>query len=222
MNILRTLLSATFLATALATAQAQTPPAAPKPDDHTAHDPADAATPAAPAQTAQAAPAPGGAPMGGGMMGAAPGTPGAGGMMGGNIGAMMQEMMPMMRTMMMREGMGRLGGGMMPMMGTRHIEGRIAFLKAELAITDAQLPQWNAFAAVLRANTKTMAGLHATMAKSPPSSAPDRADQMVAYMAARLDTLKTTSAALRTFYGMLSAEQKKSADELLVPGMGRM
>ena len=206
MNILRTLLSASFLATAMATAQAQTPPVVPKPD---AHHPADAAAPGAAPQTAQAAPAPGGAPMGGGMM-------------GGNMGAMMQEMMPMMRMMMMREGMGRMGGGMMPMTGACHIEGRIAFLKAELAITDAQVPQWNAFAAVLRGNAKTMTDTHAEMAKSPPSSAPDRADQMVAYMAAGLDTLKTTSGALRTLYAVLSAEQKKSADELLVPGMGRM
>ena len=38
---------------------------------------------------------------------------------------------------------------------TRHIEGRIAFLKAELAITDAQLPQWNAFADTLRARAKS-------------------------------------------------------------------
>ena len=43
----------------------------------------------------------------------------------------------------------RPSGGMMGMMGMMgmggHTEGRIAFLKAELKITDAQTPQWNAF-----------------------------------------------------------------------------
>ena len=34
--------------------------------------------------------------------------------------------------------------GMMGM--ADHVEGRIAFLKVELKITDAQMPQWNAFA----------------------------------------------------------------------------
>ena len=43
----------------------------------------------------------------------------------------------------------------MPMMGMGdHIEGRIAFLKAELKITDAQLPQWNTFADALRSDAK--------------------------------------------------------------------
>src|SRR5262245_57582372 len=37
-----------------------------------------------------------------------------------------------------------------------HIEGRIAFLKAELHITDAQTAQWNAVADALRDGDKTM------------------------------------------------------------------
>src|SRR5580692_4940253 len=34
-----------------------------------------------------------------------------------------------------------------------HTEGRIAFLKAELKITDAQLSAWNSFADTMRANS---------------------------------------------------------------------
>src|SRR5215470_8320624 len=37
----------------------------------------------------------------------------------------------------------------MPMMA-KHIEGRLAFLKTELKITDAQLSHWNAFAQAVR------------------------------------------------------------------------
>ena len=55
-----------------------------------------------------------------------------GGTMGGGAGGPMMGMM------------GR--GGMMSMMMGDHIEGRIAFLKAELKITDVQMLQWNAFA----------------------------------------------------------------------------
>jgi hypothetical protein len=34
--------------------------------------------------------------------------------------------------------------------GARHVEGRIAFLKAELKVTDAQLPLWNPVAGAMR------------------------------------------------------------------------
>lgn len=206
MTKIRTLLSAALLAAAVSGAQAQTAPAA-KPDDHNAHHPADA--PATPAPVAQ--PMPGGA-MGSGMMG-------GGGMMGGNMDTMMQQMMPTMR-MMMRGGMARMDDGAMPMMGARRIEGRIAFLKAELAITDAQLPQWNALAAILRANAKSMAERHAADTAGTAASAPDRADRMIAHMAARLEALKGVAGALRTLYGALSPEQRKTADELLTMGAG--
>lgn len=60
----------------------------------------------------------------------------------------------------MMMGLGMMGTGMMPMMGMmdpgQHIEGRIAFLKTELRVTEAQSPQWNAFADALRANAKRM------------------------------------------------------------------
>jgi hypothetical protein len=57
---------------------------------------------------------------------------------------MMSMMMPMMMGRMME-------GGAMPTMGmAEHVEGRLAFIKAELKITDAQQPQWNAFADAVR------------------------------------------------------------------------
>jgi LTXXQ motif family protein len=45
-------------------------------------------------------------------------------------------------------------GGMSIM--AKHIEGRLAFLKTELKITDAQLPLWNAFAQAMRDDASTM------------------------------------------------------------------
>jgi hypothetical protein len=43
------------------------------------------------------------------------------------------------------------------------IEGRIAFLRAELKITDAQMSAWNTFADALRANAKKLGEVRAAM-----------------------------------------------------------
>src|SRR5438309_7236242 len=67
------------------------------------------------------------------------GRPGMGDMMGGNMEQMM-PVMRMMQSMQMMDGMMPREGGGMAMMPGQHIEGRIAFLKTELGITEAQLP----------------------------------------------------------------------------------
>src|SRR5215831_15280409 len=72
------------------------------------------------------------------------------GMPGGMTGGGDMPMMGMMRMMMARDGMAMMGAM------ARHVEGRLAFLKTELKITDAQLPLWNALADAMRANAKTM------------------------------------------------------------------
>src|SRR5208337_3587477 len=88
-------------------------------------------------------------------------NPGMGAMMGGGVGRMMQMM-----------GGGMMGGGTR-MAPFSHIEGRIAFLKAELAVTDAQSPQWGTFADALRERAKTMRDSMANMmqADQPANSA---------------------------------------------------
>jgi hypothetical protein len=59
---------------------------------------------------------------------------------------------------MMRMMMGEDGVSGMPMMAAMAGHGeRLAFLKTELKITDAQLPLWNAVADAIRANPKGMA-----------------------------------------------------------------
>jgi len=132
--------------------------------------------------------------------------------------------------------MGMMGqGGMMPMMGMMgmgdHVEGRIAFLKTELKITDAQTPQWNAFADALRANARRMSEMRSTMMpggmmgqSGAPVSAVDRLDRMEKMMAAMLEAVKATKSALAPLYAVLNDEQKKLADQLIhgPMGMGRM
>ena len=141
-----------------------------------------------------------------------------GGMMGPGSG------MPMM------SGPGRMG--MMGMMGMAdHVEGRIAFLKAELKITDAQTPQWKAFADALRSNAALVRGMPATMMQggmmgqdSASVSAPDRLDRMEKMMSTMLETVKATKAALVPLYAVLTDEQKKVADQVIhgPMGMGQM
>ncbi|PWC70184.1 hypothetical protein TSH20_07215, partial [Azospirillum sp. TSH20] len=127
----------------MSAAQAQTVTTPVQGQDHQAHHPGGTTT-----TQAQPAPAPtpaqpsqGGQPAMPGMMGQQSGQSNrvGSGMMGPG---MMEQMMPMMRQMMMDQ----QGGMGLPF---EHVEGRIAFLKAELGITDAQAPQWNAFADTL-------------------------------------------------------------------------
>jgi LTXXQ motif family protein len=137
---------------------------------------------------------------------------------------------------------GQMPGGMMgsgtsmPMMGMMadHVEGRIAFLKTELKITDSQTPQWNAFADALRANAQRMSAMRNTMMQGgmmqggmmsgASVTAPDRLDRMEKMMTAMSEAVKVTKAALAPLYAVLTDEQKKIADQLIhgPMGMGRM
>jgi LTXXQ motif family protein len=147
-----------------------------------------------------AAPSPG---MPGGSM------PGAGGM----------PMIGMMRMMMGEDGMG------MPMMAAmaRHVEGRLAFLKTELKITEAQLPLWNAVADAIRANAKGTGDMSGgMMGAGQATTLPDKLALREKMMTAHLDALHRFKAAVEPLYAALSDEQKKTADELLMGPMGMM
>ena len=116
--------------------------------------------------------------------------------------------------------------GMMRMMGMAdHVEGRIAFLKAELKITEAQMPQWNAFADVLRENARRMSVLPTTMSgifgqDNASVSAPDRLNRMEQMISIMLEAVKGTKAALAPLYAVFTEEQKKVADQLIHGPMG--
>jgi hypothetical protein len=130
-------------------------------------------------------------------------------------------------------GPGMMGpGGMMggcPMMGMTtdgqaltFAEGRIAFLKAELGITDAQTSVWNAYAAVIKRNLQSMQGMWQTMKTVYEAKTPvDRLNAHITAMDGRLAVLKDVKPALETLYAALSADQKKKADEILT-SMGCM
>jgi len=129
----------------------------------------------------------------------------SGGMMG-----MMGRGCPMMGMMM--------GGGDRPM----YREGRVAFLKAELAITDAQAKVWDAYADQLKQNMQSMHDMRKTMMAARSGKTPvERLDSRITAMEGRVKALKEIKPKLVALYDALSDEQKKKADQLLT-GMGCM
>ena len=127
----------------------------------------------------------------------------------------------------MMGGHGMMGGGSASMCGrmTAHIEGRLAFLKAELNITPEQEALWKDYANAVRDNAKTMSGrCTALMGDSDASekSLPDRLDAQEQFVAARLDALRATNKALKPLYQALSDAQKKLADQLIRSSTGMM
>lgn len=158
------------------------------------------------------------------------------GMMTGNMMQMMQMMHQMMSGMMQDRGamhrMGMMGMGPAGMMGAmpgpmagsaiEHVEGHIAFLRAELKITPAQAKLWDDFAAAMRANAKQLAGMAADLAKARAGEASpvDRLAQQEKILAARLEIVRRTAPALTALYAAFSDDQKKTFAQLTSPRMG--
>jgi len=153
-----------------------------------------------------------------------PAQPDSGSMMGGPHGMMMMhEMMQ-----------GGIGPGMMAGHGSghamcgamaSHIDGRLAYAKAELKITGAQEPIWNSYAAAARDNANSMLAHCTAMMSLHGASAlglPDRLDQHEQLMTAHLEAVRAMNKALKSLYAALSDGQKHAADELFRGPMGMM
>lgn len=162
---------------------------------------------------------------------------GAAGMMGGGnmpMMGMMNDMKNMMSRMSamhdmgMMHTMGMMGRGVGGMATVDRVEGRIAFLRAELKITDAQADSWNGFADALRANARKLAEVRASMTPKPDeatvSTLAARLEQQEQWLAARLEGTRAMKSAYIKLNELLSDDQKKTANELLAPhlGMGAM
>jgi hypothetical protein len=123
---------------------------------------------------------------------------------GGDMGQMMQRMMAM-----------RAGVGMM-----RHldrIDAHLAYARAALHITDAQAPQWNAFAEAARTAAQGLrqALAPAVQAAGQPLSAPEQLERHAVLLSAQLEATRTMARAAKPLYDALSDEQKRTANELM-------
>ena len=127
--------------------------------------------------------------------------------------------------------MGMMGRGMMGqgMMGGRPahmkamVDGRLAYLKDELKITDAQTDAWNAYADAIRNRVSVMQGMRESMIGSmQKGNAVDRMDVRIKGMEAMLKSMKAVKPATEKLYAVLTDEQKKVADDLIGVQCGGM
>jgi hypothetical protein len=157
----------------------------------------------------------------------AQGGMGPGGMMG-----MMGGGCPMIGMM----GQGMMGGSSMwgqgnwgsGMMGTQPrvdavVEGRLAYLKGELEITDEQTEAWNGYAEATVDRIDLMQGMRQGMFEAMQSgTAIERMDARIAGMEAMLEAMKALKPATESLYAVLTDEQKKVADQLIGVDCGAM
>lgn len=135
----------------------------------------------------------------------------------------MRGMMNMMNMMGGQMGMGGAGSCMDGMGMANRVEGHIAFLRAELKITEAQAKQWDAFADALRSNAKRMKdSAGAKMMGGGDKGVLSQLETQEKMLATRLDSVKALRAALAPLSESFSEEQRKTAQELLGPHMGMM
>ena len=117
-------------------------------------------------------------------------------------------------------GHGMMAKGMMhsrPMM-----EAHIAYIKADLEITDAQMDAWNAYADAVRKRHAAMEDVRADMMKAKGGTAVERLDARITSLEARLESLKAMKPATEGLYAVLTDEQKQKADKLLGGGCHMM
>ena len=134
----------------------------------------------------------------------------------------------------MMKGGDMMGGGMenmqhmMSMMHEKlsHAGDRIASLKTELKITEAQMPAWNKFSDALLASAKSMEEsmdvMHKNMQSGVMLTLPEKLDHHAQMAAAHITNLQAIKAALDPLYASFSDEQKKIADGLKIGPMGLM
>jgi hypothetical protein len=98
----------------------------------------------------------------------------------------------------------------------RHVEGRIAYMWAELRITPAQQAQWDRVATAMRAQAAQMDQMAQQMRarRDQPSNAMDQLERRAQMAELHANNAKTFAAAFKPLYDSLSDDQKKSADEL--------
>lgn len=103
--------------------------------------------------------------------------------------------------------------------GAEHVEGRIAYLKTELKISDAQAQDWDKVANVMRENAKALVQLRdeARANRDKPQTAIQRLDWIERMSQARAKAITGFADAFKPLYDRMSDDQRKAADALLEP-----
>ena len=142
------------------------------------------------------------------------------------MGAAQQGMMPPMQGGAgagMDMGMGGpMARGPQPMgSSAARLEGRIAYLRAELRITDAQAPAWETFAEALRSGREHLDAARAALQESGTGADPmARLQSYENHLRARTEAIHMTRMAFNTLYGQLDDAQKRVATTTMLPFIG--
>ena len=97
------------------------------------------------------------------------------------------------------------------------VEGRLAYAKTLLGITDGEAAAWKAYEGVSRANVQSMQAAQRAMITAEQSgSAIDRMHAQTGMMQARLDAMKALQPATEALYKALTPEQRERADVVLL------
>jgi periplasmic protein CpxP/Spy len=104
-----------------------------------------------------------------------------------------------------------------------HIDGRVAFLKAELKITPAQEAEWSAVEKAMRDNAADRMKLRQQFEadKDKPASAVDRLARRQAFAEAHAKSIAAFATAFKSLYDHMSDDQRKAADALFQPHVRR-
>ena len=104
--------------------------------------------------------------------------------------------------------------------GNDRIEGRIAFMKAELKITSGQEEAWNRLAEAMRANSRRMAEAQSLMpARDANLTIAQRLSLRERQMSAMLEGVRAMATAMGPLEAALTDDQKKTLNELGPMGM---
>ena len=127
---------------------------------------------------------------------------------------------------------GRGGGGHM-MMGQgggnwmfERVDGRLAFMKTELKITEKQSTAWDKLAETIRTTSEAHRDMMRSRMEERRSGdffkkpLPERLAYQQTHLEARLEQVKSVSEAVDQLYAVLDTSQKKAADEIVLPMMG--
>jgi len=140
---------------------------------------------------------------------------GSGCQQGSHMTQMMQMMERMMRGQMNSSSSQSAASG--PADVTERLEGRIAFLKAELQITDKQLADWSNLADALRSSRQHLLEARKLVAVDEKMDGAARLEQYERHLAERLEAIKSARTAFGRLYASLNESQKQTADTILLP-----
>lgn len=118
-------------------------------------------------------------------------------------------------------GMGPMGGTQAMGSSAARLEGRIAFLRTELHITDAQAAAWDAFANSLRSGREHLDAARAALQEG--TTAVDPMAQLESFerhLRERAEAMHMTRMAFSTLYAQLDDAQKRVAASTMLPFIG--